>query len=65
MLSLQVGGRGSDPDARVRVLRAWLIVEELSRGHAGRLTRMVEDYAEEGDLVATTAPTLMAVGMGI
>jgi hypothetical protein len=65
MLSLQVGGRGSDPDARVRVLRAWLLVEELSRGHAGRLTRMVEDYAEEGDLVATTAPTLMAVGMGI
>jgi hypothetical protein len=67
MLSLQVGARGSDPDARARVLRAWLLVEELSRGHAGRVARMVEDYAEEDDLVAnpTPAPRLMAVGMGI
>ena len=63
MLSLQVGGRGSDPDARVRVLRAWLLVEELSKGHAGRLARMVEDYVEEP--VAAPAPRLVAVGMGL
>jgi len=62
MLSLEVGGLGSDPDARVRVLRAWLLVEELSEGHAGRLARLVEDYEEEP--VAAPAPRLMAVGMG-
>jgi hypothetical protein len=65
MLSVEVGGRGSDPDARVRVLRAWLLVEELSRGHASRLARMVEDYAEEDEPTATAAPMLVAVGMGI
>jgi hypothetical protein len=63
MLSLQVGGRGSDPDARVRVLRAWLLVEELSQGHAGRLARIVEDYEEEP--VAAPAPRLAAVGVGL
>jgi len=63
MLSLEVGGRGSDPDARVRVLRAWLLVEELSQGYAGRLARMVEDYEEEP--VVAPAPRLVAVGMGL
>ena len=64
VLSVEVGGRGSDPDARVRVLRAWLLVEELSRGHVGRLARMVEDYAEEDEVAITAAPRLVAVGMG-
>jgi hypothetical protein len=65
-LTLQVGGRGSDPDARVRVLRAWLLVEELSKGHAARLAQMVENYEEEDyeEPVAAPAPRLMAVGMG-
>ena len=63
-LTLEVGGRGSDPDARARVLRAWLLVEELSRGHVGRLARMVEDCAEEEPVVAP-APRLVAVGMGL
>jgi hypothetical protein len=63
-LSIKVAGRGSDPDARVRVLRAWLLVEELSKGHAGRLARMVEDYAEE-EPVAAPATRLLAVGMGL
>jgi len=62
-LSLEVGGRGSDADARVRVLRAWLLVEELARGHVGRLARMVGDFAEEEPAVA--APRLVAVGMGL
>ena len=62
MLSLELGGRGSDPDARVRVLRAWLLVEELSQGHVGRLARMVEDYEEKP--VAVPTPRLVAVGMG-
>jgi hypothetical protein len=65
MLSVGVGGRGSDQDARVRVLRAWLLVEELSRGHAGRLARMIEDYAEEDEPTTAATPTLVAVGMGI
>jgi hypothetical protein len=70
VLSVQIGGRGSDPDARVRVLRAWLLVEELSRGQLGRLARMVEDYAEEDyadadEPAASAVPELMAVGMGI
>ena len=66
MLSVQVGGRGSDADARVRVLRSWLLVEELSKSHAGRLAQMVEDYAEEGyeEPAAAPAPRLVAVGMG-
>jgi hypothetical protein len=62
-LSLQVGGRGSDPDARVRVIRAWLLIEELTKGHAARLARMVDDYEEEP--VAAPAPRLVAVGMGL
>lgn len=69
MLALNVGGRGSDPDARVRVLRAWLLVEELSKGHAGRLAQMVEEYEDEDEdyegPVAAPAPRLMAVGMGL
>jgi hypothetical protein len=62
-LALEVGGRGSDPDARVRVLRAWLLVEELSQGQVGRLVRMVEDYEKEP--AAVPAPRLVAGGMGI
>ncbi len=65
VLSVKAGGRGSDPDARARVLRAWLLVEELSRSHAGRLARMVEDYAEEDEPAVATAPRLVAVGMGL
>jgi hypothetical protein len=67
MLSLQVAGRGSDPDARLRVLRAWLLVEELSRVHAGRLAQMVEDFDEEdyAEPAAAPAPRLVAVGMGL
>jgi hypothetical protein len=66
MLSIQVGGRGSDPDARLRVLRSWLLVEELSESHAGRLAQMVESYAEEKyeEPMAAPAPRLVAVGMG-
>ena len=63
-LSLEIGGRGSDPDARMRVLRAWLLVEELCKGHAGRLARMVEAYTED-EPVAAPAPRLLAVGMGL
>jgi hypothetical protein len=67
MLSLRVGGRGSDPDARVRVLRAWLLVDELSKGHAARLAQMVEDYEDEDyqEPSAAPAPRLMTVGMGL
>jgi hypothetical protein len=69
MLSIQVGGRGSDPDARVRVLRSWLLVEKLSKSHAGRLAQMVKNYAEEeyDEPMTTTAPAprLVAVGMGL
>jgi hypothetical protein len=60
-LSLEVGGRGSDAEARGRVLRAWLLVEQLSRSLTARLARMVDDYAEEEPV---SAPRLLAVGMG-
>jgi hypothetical protein len=63
MLSLQVGARGSDADARARVLRAWLLVEELTKSHGGRLARMIGDYEEEP--AAAPAPRLVAVGMGL
>jgi len=59
---VQLGARGSDEAARLRVLRAWLLFEELAEGHAARLARLLEDY-EEDEPVA--APRLLAVGMGI
>ena len=63
-VALDVRARGSDPEARVRVLRAWLLVEELSRSHAERLARMVEDYAEEEPAAPVVRLPAVAVGMG-
>jgi hypothetical protein len=63
-LAVRLGARGSDPDARVRVLRSWLLFEELAQSHAAGLARMIDDYAEEAP-EPVAAPRLMAVGMGL
>lgn len=59
LLTMRVAAYGSDENARVRVLRSWLLVEELARSHARGLARMLGDYAEEA---AAPAPRLRAVG---
>jgi hypothetical protein len=48
-----VRGRGSDEDARKRVLGGWLLVEEMARAHARRLAG-ISRYAEED---ASAAPS--------
>lgn len=58
VLTSRLAARGSDAEARKRVLGSWLLVEELARGHASRLARAVEDYAEES---VVEAPRLRAV----
>jgi hypothetical protein len=58
-LTVAVSGRGDGEGARARLLGAWGLVEELAAGHAGRLARMLEDYAEEDTV---PAPRLRAVG---
>ena len=59
-LTLKVSARASDAAARARVLRAWLLVEELARGLAARLARMLEDYPAEDEY--GEVPLLRAVG---
>lgn len=62
-LSVRLGARGSDPDARIRVLRSWLLFEELAESHTAGLARMVADHADDAPLSAET-PRLLAVGLG-
>lgn len=45
VLTVRLGARGSTPEARTQVLRAWLFVEELAAGHARRLARTIGEYA--------------------
>jgi hypothetical protein len=61
-LTVRLGARGSDSDARIRVLRSWLLFEELAEGHAAGLARMIGEYAEDPQPVA--APQLLAAGVG-
>jgi len=63
VLSVRLGARGSDPDARIRVLRSWRLFEELAEGHASGLARMIGEYAEDA-LQPVAAPQLVAVGLG-
>lgn len=63
-LIVRLGARGSNPDARIRVLRAWLLFEELAQSHAVGLARMIDDYAEDAP-EPVAAPRLTAVGLGL
>jgi hypothetical protein len=63
-LTVKLGARGSDPDARARVLRSWLLFEELAEGHAAGLARMIAADAEE-EPRPVEAPRLVAVGLGL
>jgi hypothetical protein len=49
VLTVKLGGRGSDPDSRARVLSSWLLLEELAENHARRLARTLDDYANADD----------------
>jgi hypothetical protein len=60
VLTVKLAGSGSDESARVRVLRSWLLVEELARSHARRLARMLDDYTEEA--ASAPMPRLRVVG---
>jgi hypothetical protein len=62
-LTVKLGACGSDPAARIRVLRSWLLFEELAEGHAAGLARMVGEYADDAPQPAA-APQLVAVGLG-
>ena len=62
-LTVKLGACGSDPAARIRVLRSWLLFEELAEGHAAGLARTVGAYAEDAPQ-PVAAPQLMAVGLG-
>jgi hypothetical protein len=46
-VTLELAGRGSDTDARGRVLSSWPLLEELAEAHARRLARALDDYADE------------------
>jgi hypothetical protein len=61
VLTTRVRGRGSDEDARKRILGGWLLVEEMARAHAHRLAGMIEEYAEEDASVAPQ-PLRLVVG---
>ena len=63
-LVVRLGGRGSNADARVSLLRSWLLFEELAEGHADGLARAIAGYAEDAPL-PSAAPRLVAVGMGL
>ena len=63
-LTVRLGARGSDPDARIRVLRSWLLFEQLAESHAAGLARMIGEYAEDA-LQPAAAPQLVAVGLGL
>ena len=62
-LTVKLGACGSDAAARIRVLRSWLLFEELAEGHAAGLARMVGEYAEDAPQ-PVAAPQLVAVGLG-
>jgi hypothetical protein len=60
-LKLELAGRGSDNDARSRVLSSWPLLEELAAGHMRRLARAVGDCANENEY-DRVRPELRAVG---
>jgi hypothetical protein len=49
VVTLKLAGRGSDTDARGRVLSSWPLLEELAEGHTRRLARALEDYSDENE----------------
>ena len=60
-LTLKLAGRGSDPEARSRVLSSWPLLEELAEGHTRRLARALNDYASDDYAYEFARPELRAV----
>ncbi|HEY7603245.1 MAG TPA: hypothetical protein VH760_03200 [Gaiellaceae bacterium] len=63
-LTVRLAARGSDAEARIRVLRSWLLFDAVAESHAAGLARMVDDYAEDAPQ-PVEAPRLLAVGLGL
>jgi hypothetical protein len=59
LVSLRLQARGSDAEARRRLLASWPLVETIAHQHARGLRRAVEGYAEES--FEAEAPRLRAV----
>jgi hypothetical protein len=57
-LSVRLEGRGSDANARARMLASWTFLEELAESHTHRLARTVDDFvnAEEYEEQPVTQP---------
>jgi hypothetical protein len=49
VLNVRVDGRGSDTDARTRLLKSWTFLEELAESHAQRLARTLDDFVNAGE----------------
>jgi hypothetical protein len=60
MLTVRLGGRGSNAAARSRMLASWTLLEELADGHTRRLARTLDDYAN-ADEYDVSRPRLRAV----
>ena len=60
VLSVRLGGRGSNPAARAKMLSSWTLLEELADGHTRRLARTLDDYVNE-DEYEVSRPQLRAV----
>ena len=64
-LSLRLEGRGSDMNARSRMLSSWTFLEELAESHTRRLARTVDDLVsaaeyDAGEEQPATRPRLLA-----
>ena len=49
VLSLRLEGRGSDMNARSRMLSSWTFLEELAESHTRRLARTVDDFVNAAE----------------
>ena len=49
VLSVRLEGRGSDANARSRMLSSWTVLEELAESHSRRLARTVDDLVNAAE----------------
>jgi len=61
VLSLRLGGRGSNAAARAKMLSSWTLLEELADAHTRRLARTLDDYVNGDEEYEVSRPQLRAV----
>ena len=61
VLSVRLGGRGSNGAARAKMLSSWTLLEELADGHTRRLARTLDDYVNGDYEYEVSRPQLRAV----